>query len=349
MNNKQKKFFSYLILFFFLSGACFLLWQEIYFMRKSDSVETKIFSVVTGQGSRSIAINLEGAHLIKWGPLFRLYVFFEGIAGNLQAGVYELSPSMSIPEIAQKLASGNTIKIKATIPEGFNIKDIQETLSSDLQRTILFNLQVEVGDETKASSSPFASARVFKEEFSFLKDSPENASLEGFLFPDTYFFELDESDKEICVKFLKNFEEKFAPIQGKIPAMGKTIFETIVMASLLEKEVKTLEDKKLVSGILWKRLKVGMPLQVDATLNYITGKNNDGVSIADTKIDSPYNTYKYSGLPAGPIANPGLESMQASVYPESSGYWYYLSSAEGKTIFSKTLAEHNLARAKYLK
>jgi UPF0755 protein len=121
------------------------------------------------------------------------------------------------------------------------------------------------------------------------------------------------------------------------------------MASLLEKEVKSLEDKKIVSGILWKRLENNMPLQVDATISFITGKKDANISIEETKIDSPYNTYKYRGLPLGPICNPGLESIIAAIYPETSNYWFYLSTPEGKTIFSKTLDEHNIAKQKYLK
>jgi len=105
----------------------------------------------------------------------------------------------------------------------------------------------------------------------------------------------------------------------------------------------------LVSGILWERLKNKIPLQVDATITYITGKNDIKVSVEETKIDSPYNTYKYLGLPKGPICNPGLESILAAIYPKKSEYWYYLSTPEGETIFSKTLEEHNIAKAKYLK
>jgi len=105
----------------------------------------------------------------------------------------------------------------------------------------------------------------------------------------------------------------------------------------------------LVSGILWKRLENNMPLQVDATISYITGKKTTKISKEETQIDSPYNTYKYLGLPLGPICNPGLESIKAALYPEISQYWYYLSTPEGETIFSKTLEEHNVAKAKYLK
>ena len=118
------------------------------------------------------------------------------------------------------------------------------------------------------------------------------------------------------------------------------------MASLLEKEVRTLDDKKIASGILWKRLGVGMPLQLDATVNYITGKSDASVLFKDAKIDSPYNTYKYKGLPKGPISNPGIDSIMAAIYPIQTKYWFYLS--DGITHFSETLQQHNAAKRRYL-
>lgn len=150
-----------------------------------------------------------------------------------------------------------------------------------------------------------------------LKLSGEN--LEGFLFPDTYQFPLRVSGEEVLKKMRDNFEKKTANL--------KITREIVIMASLLEKEVRTVEDKKLVSGILWKRLEIGMPLQVDADKW----------------------TYENRGLPKSPISNPGLESIRAAIEPENSDYWYYLSTPEGETIFSKTLEEHNIAKAKYLK
>lgn len=271
-----------------------------------------------------------------------------GVAGRLQAGTYELGPSMNISQIVRKFVSGDTLKVKITIPEGQTLNQIQQELILYFQHSDISSFKI----------------KNFKGEFDFLKDSPANASLEGFLFPDTYFFNPEDADREIIEKFLGNFEDKLAPYRKNLYSGTKKIFEIITMASLLEKEVKTFEDKKVVSGILWKRLDNKMPLQVDATINYIiqaiakdedeqssstTGKQNGRVSVADTKIDSPYNTYKYRGLPPGPIANPGLESILAALAPAKSDFWYYLSTPEGQTIFSKTLAEHNLAVAKYLK
>jgi UPF0755 protein len=228
---------------------------------------------------------------------------------NLQVGKYFLSPSMNIPQIAQKIISGDIAKIKVTIPEGFTVKDIEERLN--------------------------------------LKLPGEN--LEGYLFPDTYYFPIDVSGEEVVRTMRENFEKKIAPYKADIGKSGKTLREIVIMASLIEKEVKTKEEKELVSGILWKRLKSGILLQVDATITYITGKKTTKIPLEDLKIDSPYNTYKYKGLPPGPICNPGLESILAALYPKESEYWYYLSTPDGKTLFFKTLEEHNLAKAKYLK
>jgi len=152
------------------------------------------------------------------------------------------------------------------------------------------------------------------------------------------------------MKMLANFDEKITPdLRKEITKQKKTIFEIITMASLIEKEVAMDEDRAIVSGILWKRIKLGIPLQVDATITYITGKNNTKISLNDTKINSPYNTYKYRGLPPGPIANPGIAAIRAAIFPKSSPYLFYLSAPDGRTIFSKTLEEHNTAKTRYLR
>lgn len=288
----------------------FLVWQGIYLPKDIEFTQEKLFLIEKGQGFFQIAENLQKEGFIKNRFFFNFYVFLKGKQSNLQAGKYFLSPSLTISEIAQKIISGDAAIITVTIPEGWTQAQIEERLN--------------------------------------LKLPGEN--LEGFLFPDTYQFPIDVSGQEAAAKMRENFDKKItADIRKAVEGQGKTIFEIVTMASLLEKEVRTLEDKKLVSGVLWKRLENSIPLQVDATITYITGKKTTRISIEETKIDSPYNTYKYLGLPPGPIASPGLESILAAVYPESSEYWYYLSAPEGETIFSKTLKEHNYAKFKYLK
>jgi UPF0755 protein len=278
------------------------------FLPKSHSFEEKIFFVKKGEGLFEISKNLEKEGLIKNRIFFLVYIIFQRKEKSLISGAYSLSPSMNVKEIAKIITSGKIKTVKITIPEGYTIKDIEEKL----------NIKI------------------------------ENKALEGYLFPDTYYLPFGFLAEDLIKVMRENFENKIAPYKKDIEARGKTIHQILTLASLLEKEVKTKEDKELVAGILWKRLKFGMPLQVDATITYLTGKKTTKIGKEDLEIDSPYNTYKYKGLPPGPICNPGLESILAAIYPKESDYWYYLSTPEGKTIFSKTLKEHNVAKAQYL-
>jgi len=185
--------------------------------------------------------------------------------------------------------------------------------------------------------------------YRFLKELPSRATIDGFLFPDTYFFDKEYALSDIVDKMLGNFDEKITDaMRVKYKARGKNLYEVVIMASLLEEEVQTLEDMKIVSGILWKRMEIGMPLQIDATLAYLTDKKTGEITNEDKLIDSPYNTYLYRGLTPTPISNPGLNAIQAAIEPTESEYLFYLSTPQGETIFSKTNEEHNENRAKYL-
>jgi UPF0755 protein len=323
--------FVFLILVF-LAGS-FFFWQEFYLARDSDS-ENIVFQVLKGENIVSISQNLEQKGLIRHGLFFQTYAFLTGNYNKLKAGVYLLNPSMSIAEIIKIMVKGETAKIKVTIPEGLNLKQIEQTIN-----------------EVSGGKVSLTDQRVNQySQYSFFKNVPEDLSLEGFLFPDTYEFNLYPNQREVVSKMLNNFDRKLSPdLRSEIKNQGKTILEIITMASLLEKEVKNWEDKTIVSGILWKRLENRMPLQVDATISYITGKKSVKVTKKDTQIDSPYNTYKYLGLPPSPICNPGLESIKAALYPVKTSFWYYLSTPEGKTIFSQTLKQHNLAKQRYLR
>jgi len=338
-SNITKKSWVIVSLCFLFFVFCFLLfvWQGIY-LPKNPLGKEKIFAIGKGEGVREISFHLEKEGLIKSRLFFRIYVLSKGVSRNLQAGDYSLSPSMTIPEIAKKIVSGEVIKEKITILEGWNLRDIAYYFEN---KGISYSKEfLEITKED------------FSKDFDFLKDKPKNLDLEGYLFPDTYYIQHKELE-EIVKRMLENFDKKLTPeLREEISRQGKTIFEIVTMASMLEKEVKTSEDKKdkkLVSGILWKRLENGIPLQVDATITFITGKKTTGISIEDLQIDSPYNTYKYKGLPLGPICNPGLDSILAAISPEESNFWYYLSTPEGETIFNKTLEKHNIAKEKYLK
>ena len=348
--NSDIKKKNYLIIsvfcsFFIILCSSVFIWQGIYLPKEPNSQKEIIFEIKKGEGGGEISFNLKNENLIRSGLLFRIYTRFKGISKKFQAGQYSLSPAMTISEIVQKFISGDVIKEKITIVEGWNLKDLANFIENkDLgSKEELF--QITGYPENKSNSKDYS------DSFSFLKDKPKGTNLEGYIFPDTYEIQINEESLEsIIIKALQNFDKKLnLDLREEIKKQDKTIFDILIMASLIEKEVKTLEDKKLVSGILWKRLKLGKPLENCATIAYIKGEDLWRYSYEDTRIQSPYNTYLNLGLPPGPICNPGLESIKAALYPKDSEYWYWLSTPEGTTIFSKTLQEHNLAKAKYLR
>ena len=317
----------------------------------SSTSAQKEFQVFAQESISSIASRLEQEKLILNKYLFISYLFLTGKANQIKAGVYDLNSKMSTKTIANILIEGKEKLIKITIPEGWNLRDIGFYLES------LGLFQAEefwkvagfpATDYSKTTDLP--RPLDFSDKFPFLKEKPKEVGLEGYLFPDTYFVPKTITPEKLIELFLSNFQNKvYLSLQNQLKKSDKSLFEILTMASLLEKEVKSMEDKRIVSGILWKRLKVGMPLQVDATITYLTNKKTTKIGGEVLEIDSKYNTYKYKGLPLGPICNPGIESILAALNPQESPYWYYLTTPDGVTIFSKTYQEHLLAKKKYLK
>jgi len=322
-------------------------WQGIYVSTPNEEKVGK-FVVLKGEGLSQISEKLEDENWIENKYLFEIYAHATRKSSLLKAGEYELKGSMTIPLILEKFASGDAVKEEVIIIEGWNLRDI----GSYLEERKLFQSEEfldMVGFPAVDHSRRGKFPKDFSDDFSFLRSKPEKVSLEGFLFPDTYQVREDIAVEELVVKMLANFDKRIGDsLRVQMREQDRSMFEVVTMASLLEKEVRTPENKRLVSGILWKRLENQIPLQVDATVNYVTGKKTTKVSKKETEIDSQFNTYKYKGLPLGPICNPGLESIKAALNPQKSDYWYYLSTSE-KTYFSKTLREHNIKKAKYLR
>ncbi|PIV10174.1 MAG: endolytic transglycosylase MltG [Candidatus Portnoybacteria bacterium CG03_land_8_20_14_0_80_41_10] len=317
----QKKFTLFLvvvILLIFGLISFFYIRYQIITPLEADS-QKQSFVIERGESLKEIATNLKEVKLIRDKFLFEYYVLYKGWGARLQAGQYELSPSFNIPQIAQKIAEGKTTsnEVTITIPEGFNLKQIDARLA-------------------KAG---------LIEEGELLKQP----QLEGYLFPDTYYFSPTESLDGIVAKMKANFERKIGQgLKEEIANQGKSIEEIVIMASLLEKEVSKEEDRRLVSGIFWQRLEDNYPLESCATIAYILGVDKWRYTAAETKSDSPYNTYQNIGLPPGPICHPGLSAIKAAVYPQASQNYFFLSKPDGETVFSQTLEEHNQNKSKYL-
>jgi len=344
--SRNIKIFLVLII---LIGIWFL--QGIYLPPSNEGV-SKRFQVESGQGVFETAEKLQKDKLIKNDFWFNVYFLLSG-RKSVKAGTYKLDRTMSVAKIFEKLSGGSTIPDKITVVEGWSIEDI----GSKLEEKNLYHQEdfyEIVGYPFSEGNKDFQVPTDFEKNYDFLDSKPEELKLEGYLFPDTYYLNEDDEPEALAKKMLNNFESKLE----KIKVEGEySVFEIITMASLIEKEVKTLEDKKMVSDVLWKRLENDMPLQVDATIAYITGRNTTEILQEEKEIDSPYNTYKYNGLPKGPICNPGLQSIKAALNPTSTDYWYYLSVSEkkcpecteGGTYFSETLEQHNIGKNKYLK
>lgn len=312
----------------------FLVWG-VYVPRDFSATLPVTYDVAKGAGMNDIADQLYQKGIIKSPLFFKMYALASGNATSLQAGRYEVSANMSVAMIVGKFAAGDIVKNTLVIIEGWDMADIGDYLES----------------QHFCSKQEFLAAakQDYRADFPLLKNRPAGATLEGYLFPDTYVLATGATPGDLIVKMLAHFDKKLTPdLRDEIAKQKRTVFDSITMASLLEKEVRTPGDKKIVAGILHKRIAAGMPLQVDAAIHYITGKAP--LSAKDLQINSHYNTYKYYGLPPGPIANPGMDSIVAAVYPQKSDYWFYLSDPKtGQTIFSKTLDEHNAAVAKYLR
>jgi UPF0755 protein len=292
------------------------------------------FTIAKGEGFREIGGKLSQANLVRSLSVFKLYALLAGRAQKFQPGVYELSPAMSVPEIVRVLTAGSQGDVLVTIPEGSSLRDIDSILAESgvIRKGALAALR----PETFVLEFP-ALARV--------------TSLEGLLFPDTYYFTVDTTAESVARRMLENFMRKGMPLIED----ESDWYQALTLASLLEREVITFADRQTVAGILLKRIRLGIPLQVDATVSYAkcagSYRECEQVAIARSDLDfpSPYNTYARQGFPPTPIANPGTSTLKAAAEPVTSPYLYYLSaSGTQETIFSRTLDEHNANRAKYL-
>lgn len=272
-----------------------------------------------GTTVKTVAQMLARQGLIRNRLVFSEYLKLKGLDRKITAGRFRLSPSLSVPEIAQRLTAPRRERIAITIPPGVTLKQINE---------IIVSLGLAAPEELSA----------------YLTDK----NLEGYLFPDTYFADaVSFTPQSFFAQLLENFETKTALLRKEATRTGQDWHAIVTLASIVEREIKTPEDLAPVAGILWKRLKAGWPLGADATLLY---DDSDGVlSVADLQRGSPYNTRIRPGLPPTPISNPGLTTLQAVLEPKETPYWFYITElTEGKVIYAKTHAEHERNVARYL-
>lgn len=289
----------------------------------SENGQVLVFEIKQGDGFRYIAGNLYNAGLIRSAFAFETYSLLGGKAFQFKPGLYRLNPAMGASTIVAAISGSGAAEVKVTIPEGSNRFDIDRILSDAL----VLRRGEFVGD-------------------------PTTADLEGKLFPDTYEFYTNAKVADVITVLTDTWNTKAAPLF----ANDENAARDLVIASIVEKEVPLMSDREVIAGILLKRLAAGVALNVDATVCYAkfaehptSTQNCYPLTPLDFKIDSPYNTYLYKGLPPRPIGNPGISAITAALNPQSSPYWYYLSDPKtGATIFAKTLGEQEKNIKKYL-
>ncbi len=300
------------------------------------------FTIASGQGAATIAANLNAAGLLDNTELFLNYLAYHGLDGGLVAGDYQLDPAATIPELAEALGSGQARTLELRFLPGWRSEEMAHYLRVvGPARIDADEFLVIVQTREGLAAGP-----------GFLAALPEGASLEGYLFPDAYTITPETTAAQLLDMMLANFDRQVTPaMRQSFGAQGLSLRDAVILASIIEREAALAEEKPVMAGVFLNRLAAGMMLQADPTVQYALGHQAEmdtwwkvPLSAEDLQIQSPYNTYLHAGLPPGPIANPGLTSLQAVAAPQASDYFYFvLDCAAGQTgrhAFSVTYEEH---------
>ncbi len=324
-----------------------LLWQsakqihQYFFAEPLADTTSVLFIVSEGESFKTIANRLQERGIIKSAWWFRLDAKLAGLDDDIKAGQTTLTPGDRYADILGALLyPAGESEISLTIPEGYTIAQIGEVVREKFPEITL-----EEWNRVTGASSPFTA-----NDFTFLASKPAGVDLEGYLFPDTYRFFKDANAEDIVRKMLQTMQSRIEAL-GEPTSQGVllNLHDRLTLASIVEREVRSAETMRNVADIFYKRLDIGMALQSDATINYVTNGDDPSVSAEDLQTDSLYNTYKYPGLPPGPISNPGMNALRAVWNPAENPYYYFLTDAEGNIYYAKTHDEHVVNKAKYLK
>ncbi len=309
-------------------GGAAWLWYGVYRDRSLPAEETRVV-VERGSTFVEIAKLLAEKGVISNVTTFRLLAKMRGDETDVRAGEYRFDPHQTQSQVLRALLTGGAqVAVWVTIPEGYTAKEIAQRLA-----------------DAGEGSAPDLE-RGFAHD-GIVVDGTRTQGLEGFLFPSTYLVPLGASESQLESIFTGEFlKELPSDAAARAKALRVTVPQAVTVASLVEREAKADADRPAIAGVIYNRLRIGMPLQVDATIEYALPEHKAALSFADLKIDSPYNTYLHTGLPPTPIANPGRPSLEAAFHPSKSDDLYYVYCGNGRHVFAKTLSEHqaNVAR-----
>lgn len=301
-------------------------WRQVARAPGSD-VNQKRLIIERGSSSEKIGQELEKAGLIRNALAFKVYMQLKGLTKRVPPGEFRMAGNLNLAEVVEVLLKG-PMELWVTVPEGLRREEVAEKVIQSLEL-----------EDQEASN--------FRAEF-----LAETEGMEGFLFPDTYLFPRDVGAERVAEVMRGTFNKKFSRRAGQGLAEGLTLEEIVTLASIVERETKTNEERPVVAGIYLKRLRSGWTLDACATVQYTLGKPGSWwvqITPEDREIRSAYNTYINGGLPPGPICNPGLSSLEAVAESTESPYWFYIHDSEGKIHYGRTIEEQNRNIEKYLK
>jgi UPF0755 protein len=308
-------------------------------LQPTEAGDEVTITIPAGTGSSGIAQLLEQNGLIRDSFVFKLYLRYKGEGHRFQAGSYQLKPGTVLDDIIAKLNRGETVKVETirfTIPEGYTVAQMADKLEEQgiASRDVFLSVARSEGEIVPPEPWSIPNSAALKER------------LEGYLFPDTYELKKGSTEKDMILRMLEESKRKLSALPAdwteRLKASGLTMHELLTVASLIEREVIVDEERPLVAGIIYHRLKLDMPLQIDATVQYALDKPKERLFHVDLQVESPYNTYLHQGLPPGPISSPGLASIRAALYPEETKYLFYVTKKDGTNthLFAETFEEH---------
>ena len=285
-------------------------------------------TIPKGAAFRAAADSLHAGGFVSSPWLFRVYARLSGRDRQIRAGTYVLKRGLSWDELVNALREGQGIERRITIPEGWSLAQIIPGLATGL-------------------GVPEDSVREAVRDTAILNElGLSTATLEGYLFPDTYVFAYGTQPRTAVRELVRHFEQVWRPEwNDRLRELGMSRNELVTLASIIEKEARLAEERPVISAVYHNRLRVGMPLQADPTVQYALGEHRERVLYRDLEVDSPYNTYRHTGLPPGPIASPGKASIEAALYPASVPYLYFVADSDGHHEFRTTFREHRAATA----
>ncbi len=297
-----------------------------------DHQGTVLVHIPRGCSALDIGRTLEQKRLLRSGLAFAVYCLATGAARRLQAGWYDISASMSAREIAQMLCEGKVAKRRVVVVPGLTIRQVAARIAA-------------AGLCSEAEFIKACRTKLHVGEVAF--PLPPTATVEGYLFPATYHIPVGTPPEKIVRRMLVAFQERFwQPHKREIAENDLGLHGIVTLASMVEREAALDEERPIIAGVLMNRLRRGMPLQCDATVQYALGKHKPRLLYRDLRVNSPYNTYLHKGLPPGPICSPGLKSLLAALHPAKHDYLFYVAKGGGRHVFTRTYAEHRRAIAR---